>query len=237
MTQEQQVIETLRNQGGFATLRRLNEVMDFSSWKTKTPEASVRRIVQLSNAIFRIEPGLWALEEARDRVLKKFHIKEGDSHSFELFSHAYYQGLLIEIGHYKNASIYVPPQDQHRLFLDMKLGDLTDYKSIPQFTYEALLRKAKTVDVVWFNERHMPTHFYEVEHTTDIKNSLSKFYELQDFFSLFYIVANGHRENEFKDKISNSQFADIKNRVSFLSYERVALYYSSLSQESTSGWK
>lgn len=61
MTQEQQVIETLRNQGGYATLRRLNEVMDFSKWKTKTPEASVRKIVQISDAIFRIEPGLWGL--------------------------------------------------------------------------------------------------------------------------------------------------------------------------------
>lgn len=237
MTQEQQVIETLRNQGGYATLRRLNEVIDFSTWKTKTPEASVRRIVQLSDAFFRIEPGLWALEEARDKVLKRFHIKAGDTHSVEMFSHAYYQGLLIEIGHYKNASTYIPPQDRHRLFLDKELGELTDYKTIPLFTYDNLLRKARTVDVVWFNNRGMPTHFYEVEHTTDIKNSLSKFYELQDFFSSFYIVANVCRENEFKDKISNSQYEKIKNRVSFLSYDRVASYYSTLSQESKIGWK
>lgn len=54
MTQEQQVIETLRNQGGYATLRRLNEVMVFSEWKTKTPDASVRRIVQNSDSIFRM---------------------------------------------------------------------------------------------------------------------------------------------------------------------------------------
>lgn len=47
-TQEHQVIEALRKEGGFATLRRLNEVVDFSTWKTKTPEASVRRIVQNS---------------------------------------------------------------------------------------------------------------------------------------------------------------------------------------------
>lgn len=52
-TQERQVIDALRRQGGYATLRRLNEVLDFSSWKTLTPEASVRRIVQLSKDIFR----------------------------------------------------------------------------------------------------------------------------------------------------------------------------------------
>lgn len=55
-TQEYQVIEALRNEGGFATLRRLNEIMDFTSWKTKTPEATVRRIVQVSKEIFRIQP-------------------------------------------------------------------------------------------------------------------------------------------------------------------------------------
>ena len=52
VTQEQQVIEVLREAGGYATLRRLNELVDFSSWATKTPEASVRRIVQKSPEIF-----------------------------------------------------------------------------------------------------------------------------------------------------------------------------------------
>ncbi len=236
MTQEQQVIDTLRNQGGYATLRRLNEVMDFSTWKTKTPEASVRRIVQISDAIFRIQPGLWALEESRDKVLKKFNITESDSKSIEQFNHAYYQGLLIEIGHYRNSSTYVPPQDQHRLFLDKELGDITDHKLIPQFTFEALLRKARTVDVIWFNERNMPTHFYEVEHTTDIKNSLSKFYELQDFFSSFYIVANVHRENEFNDKINASIFSPIKSRVKFITYDKVASLHSNLSQQVHLTW-
>ena len=174
MTQEQQVIEALRNQGGFATLRRLNELLDFSTWKTQTPEASVRRIVQISDAIFRIQPGLWALEESRDKILTKFKIKAGDPNSVEQFNHAYYQGLLAEIGHLRHFSTYIPPQDQHRLFLDGELGDLADFKSIPLFSYETLLRRARSVDVIWFNERNMPTHFYEVEHTTDIKKLIDK---------------------------------------------------------------
>ncbi len=62
----------MRNHGGYATLRQLNEIIDFSSRKTKTPEASVRRIVQDSKHIFKIQPGLWALEESRDAILKMF---------------------------------------------------------------------------------------------------------------------------------------------------------------------
>lgn len=235
-TQERQVVEALKAQGGYATLRRLNEILDFSSWKTKTPEASVRRIVQLSNDIFRIEPGLWALEECRDQVLKKFKLQVGNKHSEEEFSHGYYQGLLIEIGKYRGETTYIPAQDKNRLFLGNEIGQMADMISIPQFTYEHLLRKAKTVDVIWFNQRNMPTHFYEVEHTTDIKNSLSKFYELQDFFSRFYIVANEHRKNEFYDKIEASIFSPIKSRVEFLSYDKVAALHSNLSQQSGILW-
>lgn len=58
MTQEEQVIRTLKELGGFATLRKLYETVDFSTWKTKTPEASIRQIVQKSREIFKIQPGL-----------------------------------------------------------------------------------------------------------------------------------------------------------------------------------
>lgn len=236
ITQEQQVIAALREQGGYATLRKLNEVVDFSNWKTLTPEASVRRIVQQSKNIFKIQPGLWALEESRNLVLNKFQIKTGDKESEEKFSHSYYQGLLVEIGKLQNAKTYIPAQDQHNFFLEKELGDIADLITIPQFTFEKLLRKARTVDVIWFNKRNMPTHFYEVEHTTDMKNSLSKFYELQDFFSSFFIVADQYRENEFKDKISASIFYEIKDRVRFITYEKVASFYSGLSLQKANYW-
>lgn len=110
--------------------------------------------------------------------MRKFELKPGNKQSEEQFSHGYYQGLLVEIGKYRRMTTYVPAQDQNRLFIDRKLGEITDTTDLPDFTYDELKRKARTVDVIWFNERHMPSVFYEVEHTTDIKNSLSKFYEL-----------------------------------------------------------
>ena len=235
-TQEHQVIEALRREGGFATLRRLYEIVDFTTWKTKTPEASVRGIVQNSQSVFRIRPGLWALEDCREEVLKKFKIKEGDKYSEEQFSHGYYQGLLIQIGKYRNRMTYIPLQDKNRMFLDKHLGEIADTYTLPLFTYDNLLRKARTVDVIWFNERQMPSDFYEVEHTTDIKNSLSKFYELQDFFAKFYIVADICRIEEFKDKINVSMFNSIKSRVQFLDYERVATMYTSLKSVNKNSW-
>lgn len=235
-SQSYQVIEAMRKEGGFATLRRLNEVVDFSTWKTKTPEASVRRIVQESNQIFKIQPGLWALEEMREEVLKRFELQIGNSKSEEQFSHGYYQGLLVEIGKLHGKITYVPAQDKSRKFMGEPLGAITSTTAIPLFTYENLLKKAKTIDVIWFNERNMPSDFYEIEHTTDIKNSLSKFYELQDFYAGFYIVADKHRKKEFEDKLHVSMFQPLEKRVTFLDYDRVAAMYEGIKQINNVAW-
>lgn len=229
-TQESQVIEAMRKEGGFATFKQLNEILDFSSWKSKTPEASVRRIVQNSKAIFRIQPGLWALEAMREEVLKRFNLKQGDKKSEEQFSHGYYQGLLVEIGKCRHLTTYVPPQDKSRLFLGQKLGDVADIINLPQFTYFNIYKKARTIDVIWLNDRGMPNAFYEVEHTTDIKNSLIKFYELQDFAASFTIVASAHRKAEFDDKICASIFSPIAKRVRFDSYDKIAAQHEALSK-------
>lgn len=235
-TQEHQVIEALKSQGGWATLRKLNEILDFSKWATKTPEASVRCIVQRSDEIFKIRPGLWALEECRDKVLAKFGIQSGNRQSEERFTHGYYQGLLVEIGNISGLNTFVPAQDKHRLYLGTELGEVAHLTTIPAFTYEDILRKAKTVDVVWFNCRNMPSHFYEVEHTTDIKNSLSKFYELQDFFAKFFIVADSQRKEEFHDKLHYSIFNGIRNRVKFITYEQVINRHANLKQLQSLLW-
>lgn len=228
MTQIQQVVEAIRDEGGFATLKRLSEKIDFTQWKTKTPEASVRRIVQLSPDIFKIRPGLWALEECREDVLRRFDLRIGNTASEERFSHGYYQGMLVEIGNLRRQLTYVPAQDKNRLFLGRRLGDVARTVQLPQFTHERLLRRAKTVDVIWFNERVMPASFYEVEHTTDIKSSLLKFYELQDFSAQFWIVADKRRKREFEDKKSASIFSGLQSRVRFMSYDEVVRYHAGI---------
>ena len=70
-TQAQQVIDTLRTTGGYATLGDLYHLVDTKLWATKTPNESIRRIVQQSNEIFKIQPGLWALEQCREEDLQE----------------------------------------------------------------------------------------------------------------------------------------------------------------------
>ncbi|MCD7745983.1 MAG: hypothetical protein LUI13_12015 [Lachnospiraceae bacterium] len=231
MTQKDYVIDAMRKNGGYATFRQLNDLVDVSSWGTKTPFASIRRIVQVNDEFFKIQPGLWALKESEQDVLRKLNITQNNIKSVDAFSHSYYQGIIAEIGNIRNKDTYVPPQDKNKLFLERKLSEVTTIDHIYEFTHPDILKRAKTVDVIWFNERKMPCAFYEVEHSTNIKNSLDKFFELQDFRASFFIVADEERHGQFKDVINYSIYNPIRSLVKFVGYDSLINQYVNESKQ------
>lgn len=221
MKQYEQVIEIMKQNGGFATLGYLNHRVDVSQWKTRTPFASIRRIVQDERYFFKIKPGLWALKEFQYEILQKFDLDKTPQKE-EDFTHSYYQGLLLEIGNIKGFNTYVPPQDKNKLYLDKKLSAVSTIDKIFDFSYKEIIKRAQTIDVIWFNDRNLPNSFFEVEHSTPMQNSLLKFNDLQDFYSNFYILSAIERKREFEQKISYSAFKDIKNRVKFIDYNFIS---------------
>lgn len=245
MKQYQAVISTLERLGGISTLARLNQEVfkePDCKWGTKTPFATIRRIVQERPEIFRVRPGLWALESFRSKLESEGIIpreKAGGSAEDTVYSHGYYQGLLIEIGRLRDMETYVPAQDRHRKCLGRNLCDMASLSRVPQFTYQKLVHKASSVDVLWFehnsldSELLMPKALFEVEHTTDIQNSLLKFQELRWFFVKMFIVADGKRKTEFAEKMKYSAFNDLRNnrRVEFLPYDQVVSQYNLLSAQ------
>lgn len=217
--------------GGYATLGHLYQrVLKVAStkWGTKTPFASMRRIVQDQRHFFKIRPGLWALNSHREslpkQILSLIQVPGGIDHS----GHSYYQGLLVEIGNLKQCLTAVPTQDKNRLYLSCKLSEITTAEDFYPFSYDKFVKRASTIDVVWFNQRRMPTSFFEVEHSTDIQNSLVKFADLQDFHTEFCIVADEARKREFDAKLGFSVFEGIKGRVIFVSYNSVAEWHTKL---------
>lgn len=147
-TQHRQVIEALESNGGYATLGKLYQLIDFSSWGTKTPHASVRRIVQDRKEVFKIRPGLWALETYRNQLPPQILATDDTSEAEkDIYNHAYYQGLLLEIGNMRNFTTYVPAQDKNQLFLEKKLGDVAKSTTCPEFTYKQILRRASTQSI------------------------------------------------------------------------------------------
>lgn len=233
MNQREAVIEAMKLNGGYATLGTLyKDVMKLPDvkWGTRTPFASIRRIVQKSPQFFRIRPGLWALKDARKSIPPeillegKITIKEQDRQT-----HSYYQGLITEIGNMKRYKTAVPAQDKNNIYLQKPLKSVASLDRLYEFGYPHLVRKASTVDVIWFNNRMMPEYLFEVEHSTDFRNSLLKFAELQDFHCTFNIVSHAKRERQFKTVMGLSSFSAIADRVLFLSYERVAQWHSGTS--------
>src|SRR5674476_78831 len=108
MKQYEAVIQTLERLGGVATLGQLNqEVFSIKDceWKTKTPFASIRRIVQTDKRIYKIKPGLYGLTDYKKILEDKGIIQETeknkDSNEVIEFNHSYFQGLLLTVGNLK----------------------------------------------------------------------------------------------------------------------------------------
>ena len=223
MKQYEQVIKVMEKNGGFATLGFLYQNVNVANWGTKTPFPTIRRIVQNRKEFFRIKPGLWALTNYKSKFPDNIFPKQIITKKKEdEYNHSYYQGLLVEIGNIRNLDTFVPYQDKNKMYLTNKLSDIASIDEFYKFSYSEIIRYAITVDVVWFNKRKMPSSFFEIEHSTDIKNSLLKFVQLQDFYSKFYIVADIARKQEFVDKVNMISFKDIKERINFLDYENLS---------------
>ena len=228
MKQYEAVLLTLEALGGQATLAQLyREVLKVPGvqWGTKTPFASIRRIVQTRSEIFKVRPGLWALESYRAKLGRSGKASQRSRDRVIEETHSYYQGLLAMIGNLRGFSTYIPNQDKNKLCLDKPLSRLRTLEELPPFTYENITRRAATVDVTWLNERRMPHSLFEVEHSTDIQNSLMKFHELQDFNARMVIVASPSRRPEFEQKRCHPALRQIAERVSFYDYEALARDY------------
>ncbi len=220
MNQREAVISVMRNNGGFATLgylyRHALEVQGVD-WRTKTPFKSINRIVQDSKYFFRIRPGLWALIDMKAKLPEDLRnsVKPENTHS-------HYQGLIVELGNMSGKKTFVPNQDRSRTYLGQRLGSIITAPKLYPFTYEPIVRKASTVDVIWFDEQQLPSDFIEVENTTDMIGAFTKFSEFYGFYSTFRIVAHSSREREFTSKLRQRAFAPIATRTKFVSYETVS---------------
>ena len=121
MTQEQAVIETVKKLGGIATLGQLYQnvfLIEDCKWGTKTPHASIRRIVQLSSCLYKIKPGLYALKELQSEMERRGIIQETEKNKgtekVQEFNHTYYQGLLLTIGNMRGFDTFAPNQDKNK---------------------------------------------------------------------------------------------------------------------------
>lgn len=222
-----EAIETvMRSHGFFATLKQLHaEAPLLKQHAGKTPGMTINYTVQMDNRFTKIMPGIWALTAYLEQLPQHLNplIPETENKRTEI-GHALMQGYLIEIGTSRGLNTFSP--DKSSLFLDKTLGDIISIKQCPAFTYEHVVRHIKYIDVLWFNSRSYPTNVIEVEHSTNFRNSLLKFLELQDFTTQMTIVAPVERKEQFEREVSRSTFDCISRRVRFISYTEIEKIYA-----------
>lgn len=233
MKQHEAVIKALEGRGGIATLGELyHATMQIKEceWNTKTPFASIRRIVQERSEIFRVRPGLWALESHRGQPGIPSVTVVASVVETPIYNHTFYQGLLCELGNLQGYQTFVPQQDKNQIFVNRPLHQVRSLDKILDFSYERFVKKSATIDAIWFNGRNMPSHLFEVEYSTDFQNSLIKFVELQDFHAKMLIVSDKVRRAEFEDRLKAVAFEPIRGRVEFWTYDYLLKRYE-LQQE------
>jgi len=235
MRQYEAVILTMKQLGGVATLGQLYQhVLDVPGceWQTKTPFASIRRIVQTRKEIYKIKPGLYGLVSKKSEIEQRGILAETSKNrrtkEVAASSHTYYQGILLLVGKMKEYDTFAPRQDSNKVFLDKTIGELRTLDEIPPFSYPQIVRRSQTVDATWFNERRMPAAFFEVEFAGDIQNSLLKFNDLQDFSARMTIVSDSRRRQECRSKLGYASFRDVRDRVKFLDFHSLVKQYEGL---------
>jgi len=230
MKQYEAVIKVMEENGGYATLGQLYQnvlKVHGCKWNTKTPFASMRRIVQDDRFFFKIKPGLWALKSHRHLFPDEMLATKDKTPRQIDFTHSYYQGLIVQLGNLQDYETFIPSQDKNKVFLGKeRLGNLASRTDMLSFTYDNIMSRAQTIDVVWFNVRKLPASLFEVEHSTDMKNSLVKFVELQDFRTDMIIVADKSRKKQYDQTILLNAFKPIKDYVCFWSYQQISQLHS-----------
>lgn len=235
MKQHEAVITTLEKLGGVATLSELYDNVRKAKnceWKTKTPNESIRRIVQTRpKEIYKIKPGLYGLVKLKTDIENKGIITETsnnkNSNELKESNHTYYQGLLLYIGKFRGFDTFAPQQDKNKLFKNNKtIKDLRTLDLIYKFGYDEFVKRSSTIDVIWFNLKKMPESFFEVEYSPEFQNSLLKFSDLCDFNTKMIIVSDKKQKDKFNDKLKITAFSNLKPRIQFWTYEKVVLEYN-----------
>lgn len=229
LTYEEAIRQIMLKNGNFASLKQIyNEIWQYkdkSKITGKTPNNTIQAQVQRSDKFFRIGLGIYGLTEFKNNILIKQEKPKTEQEKTER-KHSQIQGMLIEIGNLRGFDTYT--NDKSWIFDGKNLGNLISLKSIPPFTYEKIISKSTSFfDVIWFDgdEFLFPTRICEVEHSTDFRDALVKFKELEFFNTEFYCISDEKRRSKFENEISKKAFQSIKDRVKFQSYRDIEMTY------------
>jgi len=226
ITFSEAIEQIMLNNGCLASLQHIyKEFPKYRVLTGKTPLKTIQERVQRDKRFTRIGLGLYAITDFLHKIQKE---KEPQKEKEKVvYQHTRIQGMLLEIGELKQYETYT--YDKNKTFDGKQLGFITTNKECPGFTYPNIIQQSvKFIDVIWFNKRKFPAYAYEVENSTDFRDALIKFCELQDFTTKFFVVSPEVRRQKFYTEIKKGAFEPIVNRCQFRTYEEIEQYYQGL---------
>ena len=227
LTYSEAIERVMLANGGYAPLsliyREIWKHKDRSRIRGKTPDMTVQERVQRDSRFTRIGLGVYAISNRLDKLPQE-PVATTKREKAEK-RHTAIQGMLLEIGNNTPDIVGTYTHDKSGIFKNKELGRIATMKHLPSFTYKQVVESARFVDAIWFNDRGYPAWLFEVEHSTNFRDALTKFCALQDFHARFCCVADESRKDKFNRECGQAAFCAIKDRCDFFTYEQVETDY------------
>ncbi len=229
----------LKDNGGSASLEKMyadilkfRDVSKNQHWQA-TLRGILYRDMRQRDRVVRVGLGVFGLKEAAlaqstfQQVVNRKTVLTSSRHSST-------QGMLIELGNFYGYETYTA--DPNEYFDEKRLGNISSLPQVPNFTgFDDLLNQVKKIDVVWFSkraQRAFPKVAFEVENTPEFGRSMLKLYQLRDFKTDFYLVADQNKQALFNKRLTNEPFDEMKEEFRFRSFEEVTQLYVAAAKHS-----
>ena len=145
----------------------------------------------------------------------------------EAVSHADVQAKLIRVGNYLGYRTYTPDRGKKSTYGE--LGDLCTEQSVPDdFLAKKKIDDIRYIDVIWFNESGVPTHGFEVEHSTDVTKGLLRLYQAFGASIKMFIIAQEEKRGRFKSEREKEPFRKIRDRYIFKNYRELDEFFEAV---------
>lgn len=142
-------------------------------------------------------------------------------------THSDIQAKLLVIGSYLGYRTFTPDKSKKSRY--GKLGDLATEKDIPSdYVPERQIATVKNIDVLWFDQDGLPTHCFEVEHSTDVTKGLLRLYQIRKLRIKMFIVAADSSKTKFEAELKKDPFYQVKEEYIFKTYQELQEFFDSV---------
>lgn len=193
------------------------------------PELYLKKIGEIVYAAQ--APSKYDSEEVKKFINMELHPDPStlESTSKEELTHSDIQAKIIIVGNLLGYRTFTP--DRGRSSRYGKLGDLCSETEIPSdYIPPRQLNTVRSIDVIWFDPDGLPTHCFEVEHTTDITKGLLRLYQIRKLRTKMIIVADESSKTKFNVELTKDPFHQIKGDYTFRTYSELNEFFESVKQ-------